>query len=153
MKTLFTLSFAVLFIATAAFAQTFTKEQDAIWKLITAHNENLTKGDIDAYAVMLHNDYQGWSNQDSLPVNKSTLTERLKTICKTAKINASGLKPLSITITKRAAVVDYMIDFTLVANEKGKTVTTTLKGKNVDFLVKEGGKWFILGDMTVFQMK
>jgi len=54
-------------------------------------------------------------------------------------------------VLKTVAVVDYYYEFSATFMVGDKTTSEEIKGKNAEFYVNEGGKWLLLGDMTVHQ--
>ena len=56
-------------------------------------------------------------------------------------------------MTDNAAVIDYYYDYTLTTTIADKKETKQRKGMVVEFYVKEGGKWLLLGDMTTHEKK
>jgi len=64
------------------------------------------------------------------------------------KVNFYSLNPARIVITENAAIVDYYYwyEATYTRGEKKELIED--RGQNVEFYVKEEGKWMLLGDMT-----
>ena len=58
-----------------------------------------------------------------------------------------------ITITKDVAVVDYYFSLSITTKVNEESKTEDSRGKNVEFYLKENGKWLLIGDMTYFDEK
>lgn len=154
MKTLKKIQLTVLitfFTVTTVFAQEWSKEQLEVWEGIKGGWTEVLNSDIDGLSARYHEQYQGWNNESPLPASKEMFFNNLKGIfAMGAKITWFNINPARIVVTDNAAVVDYYFSYQLVVpNESGKTETKNVSGKDVFFLVKEKGKWLLLGDMTV----
>ena len=92
--------------------------------------------------------YQGWNDQLPLPLTKENTMQRYKETKDIFKVDHFSVYPARIVITENAAVVDYYytLEATYTRGEKKELVESS--GQNVEFYIKEGGKWLLLGDMT-----
>ena len=142
----------LLFMVTPIFAQEWSKEQTELWKVLQERYTKWQNGDFDGFTALVHDQYQGWSNNDPLPLGKEMLVSRFKDLIKSMKLESNMMNPARIVITKNAAVVDFYFALTFVSTAKDKQNKMELNGKNVEFFVKENGKWLLLGDMTEFKM-
>jgi len=147
------IAMVMLFYGTTVLAQDWTKEQTELWKVVEDTWTKWKTGDIDGMAANFHERYQGWSNSAPLPVGKATMMEWYKSMKDMMKVNYVEVQPARITITKDVAVVDYYftLNTTTKVNEEAKTEDSS--GKNVEFYLKENGKWLLIGDMTYFEVK
>lgn len=143
--------FITFFAATTVFAQDWSKEQLEIWKAVEGGWVDLKNSDIESLSAKYHEKFQEWNNNSPLPISKEMFFDSLKGFfAKGGKVNYFTINPARIAVTDNAAVVDYYGEYKMtVPNEGGETKTTTVSGKYVFFLVKEKGKWFLLGDMSV----
>jgi len=92
--------------------------------------------------------YQGWDDKSSLPISKEKAIQSYQELNKIRKLGVYDIEPARITVTENAAVIDYYYSFTATYTTGGKKESRDISGKNVEFWVKEGGKWLLLGDMT-----
>ena len=141
----------MLFLSTASLAQDWTKEQTELWKVVEDTWMKWKTGDIDGMATFIHERYQGWSSDAPLPVSKSKMMEWYKSMKDVLKVSFVEVEPARITITKEAAVVDYYFSAKMTYTMGEEKKSEEISGKNVEFYVKDGGKWLLLGDMTVFK--
>ena len=153
MKTLLKLAgvaFALIIATTTVFAQEWTKEQKEVWKVVEDSWTNWKAWNIEGTVASIHEKYQGWSEDDPLPMSKASQVEWYTTMKEMRKNDYFSLNPARIVVTDNAAVVDYYYSFsvTYIAGDVKKQENK--KGKNAEFYVKEGGKWLLLGDMTVY---
>ncbi len=136
--------------ATSALAQEWTKEQSELWNVVMNTWVTWKAGDIDGMAVYFHEKYQGWSSDAPLPVGKTEIFKWYKEMKEFMKVDYISAEPARIVITKNAAVVDYYFSVNATYTRGEEKKSEVMKGKNVEFYVKEDGKWLMLGDMTVF---
>src|SRR5512138_1211884 len=136
--------------STAAFGQEWTKAQKEVWQVVEDSWAKVNKGDVDGMAANLHEKYQGWNNIAALPETKEMVVKWYKANSSMMKMENYSINPARIVVTDNAAVVDdyYWANSTTTVGEK-KT-TNVMSGKNVEFYVKEGGKWLLIGDLTIF---
>jgi hypothetical protein len=149
LKQLVLLAVLVLAAATGVYAQEWNKEQTEVWKVVQDTWKGWKSGDAAAVSASLHDKYQGWSDDDPLPIGKASMMEWYNTMKDVMKISYYSIEPARITVLKSAAVVDYYCYFNLswdLGDDKG---SKEVKGKVVEFYAKEGDKWLLLGDMMV----
>lgn len=151
MKTLakFAMVALIAMIATTVVAQEWTKEQKEVWQVVENSWMKWKAGDMDGAFAYLHPKFQGWSDDSPLPVNRETVVQWYKSMEGIQKAEGYQINPARIVVADNAAVVHYYFQYSVTytmgevkKHEKGE-------GKYVEFLVKEGGKWLCLGDMTV----
>ena len=138
----------IFIVASASFAQEWTKEQKEVWQVVEDGWAKTKAGDITGGTALLHEKYQGWSNADPLPVSKEDLLEFYTEWKDVWKLDYYYVNPARIVVTDNAAVVDYYYETSWTVTWGEKKETSERTGKNVEFYVKEGGKWLLLGDMT-----
>jgi ketosteroid isomerase-like protein len=141
----------VLFAAGMASAQEWTKEQAEVWKVVQATWKGWKSGDATAVAASFHDKYQGWSDESPLPTGKEAVMEWFNSMKESMKISYYSVEPARIVVLKSAAVVDYYYYFNVSWEKGDKTESKEMKGKIVEFYVKEGDKWLLLGDMMVHE--
>lgn len=140
----------IAMIATTAVAQEWTKDQKEVWQTVKNTWEMWKAGDLEAAVAALHPKYQGWSSNMPLPMDKESIMQMFQSMKDIMKIESYQINPARIAVADNAAVVDYYFQFsaTYTMGENQKHVK--YHGKYVEFYVKEGGKWLLLGDMTVY---
>ena len=136
-------------IASTVFAQEWTKTQKEVWQVVEDSWAKTKAGDINTMFGYIHEKYQGWNEDDPLPVSKEQVTNWFKKIFEMSKLDDYVLNPARITVTENAAVVDYYVWYQVSFQQGEKKEVRSFKGKNAEFYVKEGGKWLLLGDMTL----
>lgn len=150
MKSLIT-RLSVLFffaiISTGVSAQEWTKAQQEVWKTVEAEWNLWKTGDLDGMTAILHEKYQGWNNEEPLPINKATVIEHFSQMKEAFTVQSMSINPARIVVTENASVVDYYFTFSYAFG----TTVEQKKGRIVEFYTKEGGKWLLLGDMMVFE--
>jgi|WetSurMetagenome_2_1015567.scaffolds.fasta_scaffold185714_1 hypothetical protein len=148
LKIIVTAVFFLLFTM-AAMPQEWSKEQSEVWKVVEDGWAKWKAGDTDAMASMLHEKYQGWSDDSPLPMTKQKVIQWYKDMKNMMQINYYDIEPARIVITKNAAVVDYYFSYSGMFTMNDKKEAKEGEGKNVEFYIKEDGKWQLIGDMTV----
>ena len=141
----------MLLLAAATFAQEWTKEQSEVWKVVEDSWVKWKAGDIDGMTASFHDKYQGWSSDAPLPMGKADVVKWYNDMKGMMKINYYFIEPARIAMTKSGALVDYYFSFNATYTSGDKSEAVATKGKNVEFYVLEGGKWLLLGDMTLIE--
>jgi hypothetical protein len=148
-KTFFLLCLLLGFATSGAFGQEWTKAQKEVWQVVDDSWMKWTTGDIEAYTTFLHEKYQGWSKDSSLPMTKEMVKKSMQEMMKSSKLGYYEINPARITVTENAAVVDYFFYFKVTYTEAEVKELQEWYGTNVEFYVKEGDKWLLLGDFTI----
>lgn len=154
MKTL--LKFAIVafvaFIATTtAYAQEWTKAQNEVWQVTENTWKFYQTGNVDGVTAVLHPKYQGWDDQSFLPYSKDKSLDWFQQLKTNTTLDNYDIEPARIVVTENAAVIDYYYNYNVTIKTGDKKETKERKGMTVEFYVKEGGKWLLLGDMTVHE--
>lgn len=137
------------FISSSAIAQEWTKEQKEVWQTVENIWSKWKANDVPGATANLHEKYQGWNGDMALPLGKPEMTQMFQDMKDMEKLDYYFINPARITISGNAAVVDYYFNYQVTRTMGTDKKTVHEKGKNVEFYVKEGGKWLLLGDMTV----
>jgi hypothetical protein len=139
----------VLFATGMASAQEWTKEQTEVWKVVQDSWKGWKAGDVTAVAATLHEKYQGWSDNDPLPLGKQSVIDWFNSMKGSMSFNYYSVEPARILVLNSSAVVDYYYNFNVTWKMGDKVESKDVKGKIAEFYVKDGGKWLLLGDMMV----
>jgi len=138
------------FMTSTAIAQEWTKEQKEVWQTVDNMWSKWKTGDVAGVTASFHEKYQGWNGDMPLPMGKEKMVQMFQEMKDMSKVDSYSIEPARIAVSGNAAVVDYYFNYSVtntVGNEKKQDHG---KGKNVEFYVKEGGKWLLLGDMSVY---
>jgi hypothetical protein len=152
MKTMFkcvVLAFAIVMINANVFAQEWTKAQKDVWQVVEDSWAKWKAGDMDGMMAAIHPRYQGWNDGLPLPITREMNVQWFNEMKDQMKVSNYEINPARIVVTDNAAVVDYFYSIRATYIKDDKKETKEGGGKNVEFYIKEGGKWMLLGDMTV----
>jgi len=139
-------SVSLLFLALAAFAgaamaQTWSPEQQEIWRFEEQQWKMAAEKDLTWIDKMVHPNVSYWDADRPAPQNKASLLRWNRFSNTNATVLEQELFPSSITITGNIAVVQYRYS---MARENYKKDRETVAGRYTDVLVKEGGRWLFL---------
>jgi hypothetical protein len=148
-KTLLLLFLFIGFATTNAFTQEWTKAQKEVWQVVEDSWMKFKTGDVEGSTAYLHEKYQGWSKNSPLPIMKDGVKKWLSEYKNRMQIEYYELNPARIVVIENAAVVDYTFYYELIYTHGDKKEQQEWYGKNAEFYVKEGGKWLLLGDLTI----
>ncbi len=155
MKTIKTVVAICVIVAfsSSIYAQEWTKEQNEVWQVVEDGWALWSKGDMEGSMALFHDKYQGWNQEEPLPMNKKKLEKWYTSMKDMMKVQYYDIQPARITVTENVAVVNYYFSAYMVFTWGETKTEEEVKGKNVEFYIKEKGKWLLLGDMTVFDSK
>jgi hypothetical protein len=128
----------VLTWASAAMAQTWSAEQQEIWKLEEKQWQMAKDKDMSWIETMVHPNLSYWGTDSPVPQTKASLARWNRYDNTNATVLEQELFPLSITVTGNIAVVSYRYQ---IARESYKKERETVHGRYMDVLVKDGGRW------------
>ena len=131
------LTLAVVGLAGAASAQTWSPEQQEIWKFEELQWKMAQDKDLTWIDKMVHPNLSYWGTDQVAPQTKASLARWNRYDNANSTVLEQELFPVSITITGNLAVVHYRYS---VARENYKKERETVSGRYTDVLVKEGGK-------------
>lgn len=124
-------------------AQQWTSEQQEVWKTVQTYNKYAENRDIQSYINSFDESYSGWGYDNDVPEGKKALVNSLDFWFNNSKIIYLTIIPATIWVKGDFAYVHY--HFTTVReNKEGKS--EWVKGRWTDILMKENGKWLIIGD-------
>ena len=136
---LLALSFGLLPLLAAA--QTWTAEQQEIWRLEEQQWQMVKDKDLTWIDKMVHANISYWDVDQPGPQNKAALTRWSRFSSSASTVLEQELFPISITITGNLAVTQYR--YSLV-RENYKKERETATGRYTDVLVREGGRWLFI---------
>ena len=128
--------------AAAAHAQTWTPEQQEIWKLEELQWKMNMDKDATWIDKMCHPNISVWENDRPAPQNKASLTRWNKYSNSSSTVLEQEIFPISLTITGNVAVAQYTY---AQVREDYKKDRTSVTGHWTDVFIKEGGRWMFIG--------
>jgi ketosteroid isomerase-like protein len=134
-------SFALVVLASAATAQTWSPEQQEIWRFEEQQWNMAKEKDLSWVETMVHPNLSYWDTDQPGPQNKASLARWSRYGSTSTTVLEQELFPISITVTGNIAVVHYNY---AVASENYKQERQTVSGRYTDILVKEDGRWLFL---------
>jgi hypothetical protein len=132
----FPLAFAVL--ASAASAQSWSSEQQEVWRLEDQQWQMAKDKDASWIDKMVHSNLSYWDNDQVAPQNKASLTRWNRYGNTNATVLEQEIFPISMTITGNVAVAQYRYT---QARENLKKDRETISGRYTDVFMKDGGQW------------
>jgi ketosteroid isomerase-like protein len=121
-----------------ASAQTWTPEQQELWKLEEQQWQMSRDKDLTWVDKMVHPNLSFWETGQPMPRNRASLARWNKFTTSTDSVLEQELFPISITVTGNVAVVQY---YYLIARENYKKERATVHGHYMDVFTKDGGTW------------
>jgi hypothetical protein len=135
------LSLILAAVAGAASAQTWSPEQQEIWRFEEQQWKMSAAKDLTWIDKMVHANVSYWDRDQPAPRNKASLSRWSRYSSTNLTVLEQELFPISVTITGNIAVAQYSYE---VARENYKKERETVTGRYTDVLVKEGGRWLFL---------
>jgi len=132
---------ALVTVAGTASAQTWSPEQQEIWKFEEQQWQMAKDKDLSWIDKMVHPNVSFWDSTRQVPQNKASLARWNRYDNTNSTVLEQELFPISVTITGNIAVVQYRY---MVARETYKKERETTTGRYMDVLVKEGGRWLFI---------
>lgn len=133
--------FALAALASAASAQTWSADQQEVWKLEEQQWQMAKDKDISWIDKMVHANLSFWDTDQVAPRNKASLTRWNRYTNSNSTVLEQELSPISMTITGNIAVAQYRYT---VARENYKKERETVTGRYTDVLMKDGGRWMFI---------
>jgi ketosteroid isomerase-like protein len=131
-----------VFGITRVSAQEWSSAQKEVWKTEQDCWAVMAKGDLNGFFDYFHPDYVGWDYSSDLPSTKEEMTKIFTFFYGNAKILFYEIKPLVIKVYGDIAFTDYKYMLYTEADGKKKSE----KGRWTDILMKQNGKWLLIGD-------
>ncbi len=127
--------------AGAASAQTWSPEQQEVWKLEEQQWQMSKAKDLTWIDKMVHPNLSYWDSEQQAPQSKASLTRWNRYTSATDTVLEHELYPVALTITGNIAVAQYRYQ---IARENYKKERVTVWGRYTDVLIKEGGRWLFI---------
>ena len=122
----------------------WTLEQIEVWQNVETYTSLILKGNVKEFLKFFDKNYTGWNNYEPMPINKTDIKNELCTFPKREVISYL-ITPLAITVFNNVAIVHYY--YSVVYKNSHKKNKEKL-GRNTDILLKQKGKWILIGDHT-----
>jgi hypothetical protein len=119
-------------------AQTWTPEQQELWKLEEKQWQMAKDKDLSWIESMVHPNLSYWSSAAPVPQTRESLARWNRYDNGNSTVLEQELYPLSITVTGNVAVVNYRYQ---IARENLKKERETVFGRYTDVFLKDGGRW------------
>lgn len=132
---------ALIGFSAAATAQTWSAEQQEVWRFEEQQWKMAAAKDLSWIDKMVHPNLVYWETGQPVPQNRASLQRWNKYGNDNATVLEQELFPISIVITGNIAVVNYAYQ---IARENYKKERETVTGRYTDVLVKEKGVWMFL---------
>ena len=132
---------AIAVIGGPAAAQTWSPDQQEIWKLEEAMWLKDTAHDLTWIDTYMRPDATSWGIDTPLPRNRASVTRWDRYEFANSTVLEHELFPLSITVAGDVAVVHYRYQ---MAIENYKKERETVTGRYSDVLVRSAGRWLLL---------
>jgi hypothetical protein len=132
---------ALVAAAPAVSAQTWSKDQQEIWKLEEQQWKLSAAKDSSWIESMVHPNLTFWNSSWPAPQTRASLLLWDRYNNSSSTVLQQELFPISITITGSIAVVQYRYS---IARENYKKEQELVTGRYTDVLVKEGGRWLFI---------
>jgi hypothetical protein len=137
-KTLATLCFALVALSTSVHAQTWTSEQQDLWKLEDMQWKMSAAKDLTWIPKMVHASMSGWDNDSPAPLNLASMTKWSRFNSGEGSTLQWEIYPVAATITGNVAVMQYTYRS---VTENYKKERKASNGRWTDVLVKDGSGW------------
>jgi hypothetical protein len=121
-------------------AQTWSPEQQEIWRLEDQQWKMNAAKDLTWIDTMVHANLTFWDTAFPGPQNKASLSRWAK-YNTASTILEQEIFPISLTITGNVAVAHYRYH---VVSENYKKERETVNGRYTDVLIKEGNRWLFI---------
>jgi hypothetical protein len=124
-----------------AVAQTWSPEQQEIWRLEEQQWKMSAAKDLTWIETMVHPNISFWDVQFPAPQNKASLSRRARYSSTAITVLEQELFPISVTITGNVAVAQYRYRVVSEDYKKEREIAT---GRYTDVLIREGNRWLFI---------
>ena len=123
-------------------AQEWSAAQKEVLSAFDSCMKALVYGNTEALIPRLHKALRNWDFNDETPIDRETLLKRIKEIPAGTKTVLYEARPVGITVVGNVAMV-FCYHREVEENAKGER--TEYKTRWMDVMVKDGGRWMMLG--------
>ena len=141
-RVLFLLLTLALLLPLATQAQTWSPEQQEVWKVVADSWVAETERDATWYEQFVHPSFHGWTMDTPHPRDYETAKGWNRFSWETSENLMYSLHPLAMVVEGNTAIVYYYYS-TASEDEKGERETT--HHRQVETLIQESGTWKFLG--------
>ena len=120
--------------------QNWSKAQMEIWKTVEAYWKPST---IEGVMPYFHAEFMGWDTGDPMPHDRAVVRLQLGDFLNNNTQELITITPAGVKIHGNVAIVNYCYN-TITRDTDGKQQVE--KGRYTDILMKEKGKWLMIGD-------
>ncbi len=124
--------------AGAAAAQSWSAEQQEIWRLEEAQWKMAADKDMSWIDKYVHANLSYWENDQQMPQNKASLVRWSRYGNTMGTVLEQEIYPISIVVTGHLAVINYRYT---IARENYKKERETVHGRYTDVMLKDGAQW------------
>src|SRR5580698_5823553 len=124
-------------------AQEFSSAQKEVWRNVETYLELDRKQDLEGFMSYFHEGYRGWPAGSPLPIDKAAAQDLISHDMAITRVLVQRAQPVAIEIHGDVAFVDYYLS-QVIKDTDGKE--KTLSERWTDILMKQGGRWLIVGD-------
>jgi len=135
------ISLGITLFTGPAFAQTWSAEQQELWKLEEQQWQMAAAKDTSWMDTMVHPNLRYWETGDPMPRDRASLKRWARYNTENSTVLEQEIFPISATITGNVAVMQYHY---IIASENHKKERKTVTGRYTDVLVKENGRWLFV---------
>jgi hypothetical protein len=135
------ISLGITLFTGPAFAQTWSTEQQELWKLEEQQWKMAAAKDTSWMDTMVHPNLRYWETGDPMPRDRASLKRWARYNTENSTVLEQEIFPISATITGNVAVMQYHY---IIASENHKKERKTVTGRYTDVLVKENGRWLFV---------
>jgi ketosteroid isomerase-like protein len=137
---------SLLFLAMTAYtgvaaAQTWSPEQQEIWRLEEQQWRMAAAKDLSWIETMVHPNLNFWASDQPMPRGRASLARWARYDSTNSTVREQELFPISVTITGNVAVAQYRYQ---VASENYKKERETVTGRYTDVFIREGNRWLFI---------
>ena len=127
--------------AGGASAQSWSPEQQELWKVEEQQWKMAAAKDSSWMDSMVHPSLRYWETGDPMPRDRASLKHWARYTNESGTVLEHELFPISATIAGNVAVVQYHY---MIARENLKMERETVTGHYTDVLIKENGRWLFI---------
>ncbi len=124
-----------------AAAQTWSPEQQEIWRLEEQQWRMAAAKDLSWIETMVHPNLNFWQSDQPMPRGRASLARWARYDSTNSTIREQELFPISVTITGNVAVAQYRYQ---VASENYKKERETVTGRYTDVFIRDGNRWLFI---------